>query len=327
MRVFITGATGFVGQELAKQLMEEKHQIVAWVRNRQSARELLGPSVELVPTSEGDAKLVEVLSRVDAVVNLAGANLFVKRWSRAYKETLVSSRVETTSRIVDAMIVARRPKVLVSASGVGFYGDRGDEILNESSRSGDDFLAQLSRRWEEAAGRAEQAGIRVVQLRIGTVLGQGGGALGRLVPLFRRGLGGRLGPGTQYMSWIHISDLVQVIRAAAVDERYRGPINAVAPEQVSNAAFTQALAGALGRRAMAPAPSAVLRAAVGPAATCLLASQRAVPRRLEQLGFRFRFATLEEALDVTLRHERGRAARWTRNAPDVYQDCRSDAGR
>lgn len=310
MKVFITGATGFIGRHLVEHLLREKHEVIAWVRSIYSAKRMLGDGVELVSSDSSVVELAQRMSGVDAVVNLAGTSLFAKRWSRSFKETLVRSRVELTSRMVDAIVAANpSPRVLISASGVGFYGDRGAEVVTERSEPGSDFLADLSRQWEEAAARAEQVGTRVVQLRIGTVLGKGGGALARLVPLYRRGMGGRIGPGSQFMSWIHLDDLVRIIAASLTDRRFSGPINAVAPGTVTNEEFTRTLEAALGRRAIFHAPAGILRAMVGQGATVLLASQRVQPLRLQELGFSFRYSTLDVALSATVNRRRHKISR------------------
>jgi uncharacterized protein (TIGR01777 family) len=297
VRVFVSGATGFIGQRVVARLVQEGHAVVAWVRSPERARQQLGESVELLMSGSGQAQLVQALERCDAVLNLAGEGLFARRWTRAFKQRLLSSRVETTARLVEALALATpRPATLVSASGAGYYGDRGDDLLTEASARGDDFLARLSEQWEEQAARAEELGVRVVRLRIGTVLGAEGGALERLLPLYRRGLGGRIASGQQQMSWIHVHDLEEIIVRALSDTSYRGPINAVAPHPVSNADFARTLARAVGRRALLPVPAAVLRLRVGEAAAVLLASQRVVPGALQQLGFRFRFPELGPAL-------------------------------
>lgn len=300
MKILLTGVTGFVGRALVPRLVHEGHVVTALVRDPRRASAILGERVTLLRSVDDEA-LAAAMAATDGVVNLAGEPLFGKRWTERRRRALIGSRVALTDGLVTAMArAARRPSVLISASGIGYYGDRGDDELDERSSAGEDFLAELSRRWEEAAVRAEGHGVRVALLRIATVLGPEGGALERMEPLFRRGLGGRLGSGAQYMPWIHLHDLVEVIASALTDERYRGPMNATAPEQVTNRAFTGELAAALGRRARFAVPGPLLRLAFGGAAEVLLASQRAVPARLKELGFSFRYPTLREALvDLT----------------------------
>lgn len=206
-------------------------------------------------------------------------------------------RVFVTEQLVRAMAEAKtRPRVFVSGSAVGYYGDRADERLTEASSGGDDFLARLCRRWESAAVDAERLGTRVVLLRTGVVLGRAGGALAQMLPPFQLGVGGPVGSGTQYLPWIHLHDLVKIIAVALVDDRYRGPVNGVAPEQATSRTFARALGRALHRPALLPVPALALKAIFGEAATVLLASQRVEPRALEQREFAFDFPTLDAAL-------------------------------
>ncbi|HEY0841032.1 MAG TPA: TIGR01777 family oxidoreductase, partial [Vulgatibacter sp.] len=280
MRVFMTGATGFVGRALALRLQRDGHRICAWVRNEARARNLLGAGIDLLPTGASRNALVEALSGCDGVVNLAGEPVVGGRWTERRKAALVESRVGVTSRLVDAIADAARPRVLVSASAVGFYGDRGAEALDEASTGGSGFLADLCQTWEEAALKAEVRGVRVVRARIGVVLGREGGALEKLLPPFRAGLGGHVGSGRQYVSWIHLHDLTEVLTAALVDERMEGAVNAVAPGAVTNREMTKALGRAVRRWTPAPVPAPALRLAFGEGATALVDSQRVIPRRL-----------------------------------------------
>ncbi len=297
MRVFITGATGFIGRALVPLLQCEKHTVVVWARSGTRARSLLGADVEIVSSSTGFDSLVAALGECDAIVNLAGEPLLGGRWTARRRAALEASRVELTATLVRAVAVApKRPNVLVSGSAVGFYGDRGDEVLTESSGAADDFLGGLCQRWERAALAAAEQGVRVVLLRTGVVLGKGGGALARMVPPFKLGVGGPIGSGRQYVPWIHLHDLVRVIAASLTDQRYSGPLNAVAPEHVDGRNFARALGRALHRPALIPAPSLALKTIFGRAATVLLASQRVEPRRLVENGFAFEFPTLDAAL-------------------------------
>jgi hypothetical protein len=244
------------------------------------------------------------LEGVEAVVHLAGENIAAGRWTAARKEEIRRSRVEGTRRLSESLArLSRRPKVLVSASAVGFYGNRGDEILKEDSASGRDFLAQVCREWEAATEPASRAGIRVVHPRFGVILSPAGGALKKMLLPFKMGAGGRIGSGTQFMSWIAIDDAVGAIHHAIVTEGLQGAVNAVAPTPVSNAEFTRTLARVLSRPAIAPMPALAARLAFGEMADALLlASQRVVPARLQASGYRFRHAELEGAL----RHLLGR---------------------
>jgi uncharacterized protein (TIGR01777 family) len=298
MRVLVTGATGFIGRALIPRLQRDGHAVVAWVRSPASARSLLGAEVELVAAEAAAEGLVAAIERCDAVVNLAGEPLMGGRWTAARRAVLERSRIAVTEQLVRAMAEAKsRPHVFVSASAVGYYGDRAEEPLTEASCGGDDFLARLCRRWEIAAQDADRLRARVVLLRTGVVLGRAGGALAQMLPPFRWGAGGPLGSGRQYLPWIHLHDLVKIIAVALVDDRYRGPVNAVAPEQATSRSFARALGRALHRPARLPLPALALKVLFGESATVLLASQRVNPRVLRQLQFAFDFSTLDSALE------------------------------
>ncbi|MEP7303992.1 MAG: TIGR01777 family oxidoreductase [Acidobacteriota bacterium] len=297
MRVFVTGATGFIGRALIPLLQREGHSVIAWVRSEARARSLLGADVEIVPTGHGFDTLVAALERCDAVVNLAGEPIMVGRWTAARRAVLADSRIAVTDLLVRAVAEARRrPRVLISGSAVGYYGDRAGELLAESSSAGDDFLAQLCQRWEHSAQQAESLGVRVVKLRTGIVLGRAGGALARMLPPFELGVGGPIGAGSQYLAWIHLHDLVKIVAVALVDHRYRGAVNAVAPEQATSRSFARALGRALRRPAIVRLPALALKTIFGQAAVVLLASQRVEPRTLVQHAFTFEFPTLDAAL-------------------------------
>lgn len=297
MRVLVTGGTGFIGRALIPLLQREGHSVVTWVRSPERARSLLGADVDIVGRARGTAALTEVVAGCDAVVNLAGEALMARRWSSARRAVLETSRIQVTEQLVHAIGAARsRPRVLISGSAVGYYGNRTDENLTETSTPGDDFLASLCRRWEAAAGAADALGVRVVALRTGVVLGRAGGAFAQMLPPFKMGAGGPIGSGRQNFPWIHLHDLVKIVTTALVDERFRGPINGVAPEQATNRVFAKALGRALRRPALLPVPTLALRMIFGEAATVLLASQRVEPRRLAELGFTWDFPTLDTAL-------------------------------
>jgi len=296
MRVLFAGA-GFLGRAAIARLRRDGHAVAAWVRSPDRARAALGPDVELVPIDSGSAALTAAVSAADGVVNLAGEPLVGRRWTAARRRALEDSRVRLTADLVRAIdAAATKPRVLVSANAVGWYGDRGDERLTEASAPGDDYLAQLCRRWEDAAGAARRSGVRVVVSRTAVVLGTGGGALAPMLLPFRLGLGGPIGSGRQYFPWIHLDDFTAMVAVALSDDRYEGPINAVAPQETTSREFTAALGRALHRPAVLPAPAFALRAIFGEAATVLLASQRAVPRALLDRGFRFAFPDLDRAL-------------------------------
>src|SRR5579875_1919041 len=211
MRVLITGATGLIGRAVTQRLLGRGDHVSAWVRTPNRARSLLGPEVELVAASAGQQALSAAVQRSEAVINLAGEPILGGRWSRARRERLTRSRLDVTSQLVAAIEQsATRPKVLISSSAVGYYGDRGDETLDEQSKPGAGFVADLCREWESRAARAEQFGVRVFIPRLGIVLSSDGGALAQLVTPMRLGLGGRIGSGSQFVSWIHLADLVEL---------------------------------------------------------------------------------------------------------------------
>jgi uncharacterized protein len=297
MRVFVTGATGFIGRALVPLLQREGHSVVAWARSESRARSLLGTDVEILAAESGSQALANALSRCDAVVNLAGEPLMGGRWTAARRVILRESRVGTTDLLVRAIEAASpRPGVLVSGSAVGYYGDRADERLSETAAPGSDFLSHLCQEWEAAAQKAETLGVRVVLLRTGVVLGRAGGALAQMLPPFRLGAGGPIGSGRQFLPWIHLHDLAKIISVTLVDSRYRGPVNGVAPEEVTSRGFAKALGRALRRPAILPLPSLLVRVIFGKAATVLLASQRVEPKALAQARFEYEFPTLDAAL-------------------------------
>jgi uncharacterized protein (TIGR01777 family) len=300
LRVAVSGAGGLIGSALVRAMVAEGHEIRRLVRRPSADR----TEVSWDPTAGTvDA---EGLEGLDAVVHLAGENIASGRWTAARKETIRASRVGGTRSLCDALArLEAPPGVIVSASAIGYYGDRGEELLDETSPPGKGFFPGVGQAWEAATSGAEKAGIRVVKLRIGVVLSGSGGALARMLPPFRLGLGGRLGSGRQYMSWIALDDLVAAIRFAIDTPSLRGPVNATAPEAVTNADFTRTLGRVLGRPTPFPIPGPALRVlAGGMADEALLSSARVRPRRLQESGFRF----LHPDLDGALRFELGRQA-------------------
>lgn len=314
MHIAVTGSRGLVGSALVPYLTDAGHRVTRMVREPGT------PGTIAWDTARGVEDLAQ-LEGVDAVVHLAGEGLAAGRWSVDRKAEIRRSRVEGTERLCESLaMVPRPPRVLVTASAIGFYGDRGDEILSECSAPGSDYLAQLCRDWEQATAIASQVGIRVVQLRFGVVLSPAGGALQRMLLPFKLGVGGRLGPGTQFWSWIALNDAVGAIHHALVTEDLEGPVNAVAPAPVTNAEFAHTLARVLRRPALAPMPAFVARLAFGELADALLlASQRVAPLRLNASGYRFRHPDLENALRALLRRERRAAVAAARTGSRVWR--------
>ena len=312
MRVLLAGATGFIGRALVSRLRRDGHSLVAWARSETRALSLLGADIDVISTAAGQDPLTHALSQCDAVVNLAGEPILGKRWTVARRAVLRESRVGVTAQLVSAIEAANpRPRVMVSGSAVGFYGNRGGEVLDESSVSGDDFLSRLCVEWEAAAQRATEFGVRVVTLRTGVVLGRVGGALAQMLPPFKAGVGGPIGSGRQYFPWIHLRDMAELIATAVRDERYAGPVNAVAPDLVTSKRFARALGHALRRPSILPAPSAALRAIFGDAAVVLLASQRTEPSAARRNGFEWQFPSIDAALADVVRGDPVNIARVT----------------
>jgi len=298
MNITITGATGFIGRRLAESLVADRHQVNVLTR-RTDAK--LSPAVWI---SAWDPLAREVppesLRDAEAIVHLAGEPV-AQRWTPAAKAAIRESRVHSTRRLVEALSTrSKRPAVLVTASAIGIYGSRGDEVLTESSPVAAGFLADVCVEWEKQAELAEALGIRVVRLRTGIVLGRGGGALARMLPPFRAGVGGRLGSGRQWMSWIHIDDLVGLIRHA-IDRPLSGVVNATAPNPVTNAEFTSKLAATLRRPAFFPVPAFAVRMLFGEMSEIVLASQRALPKAASAAGYAFKYPELGPALEAILR--------------------------
>jgi uncharacterized protein (TIGR01777 family) len=290
LRAAITGSSGLVGSALRRALAAGGDEVVRLVRH-----ESAGPGERSWDPARPDPS---VLAGCDTVIHLAGEPIAGGRWSAARKARIRDSRVAGSAALAQA--IARsptRPATLIAASAIGFYGDRGDEILTETSPAGTDFLAEVCTAWEGANFGAAAAGVRVVCLRFGIILAKEGGALKKMLPPFRLGLGGRLGSGRQYMSWVTIDDVVGMILEAARNPALAGPVNAVAPAPVTNSEFTRALGRALSRPAIFPVPAAVLRLLVGEMADALLlSSARVTPARLAAAGYRFKDADLGPAL-------------------------------
>jgi len=298
MKSLITGGTGFIGRHLINRLGSpvvlgrDPDRIKKVLKNVEARK--WNPAGEIDPA---------VFAGVDTVYHLAGEPVSDGRWDSEKKARIMGSRVDGTRSLVSSLArlePEQRPSTLICSSAIGYYGSRGEEMLTESSLPGSDFLATVCRRWEEEAMKAVELGVRVVTIRIGVVLGKDGGALAKMLTPFKLGLGGRLGNGRQYMSWIHIDDLIGIMLHAAQNPEVHGPINGVTPNPVTNREFTAALASALHRPAILPVPGCVLRAALGEFATVLLGSQRIRPDKAIQTGYKFIYPLLQGAMQAAI---------------------------
>jgi len=301
MKILVTGSSGLVGTALVKALGRDGHMVCRLMRPESAANNEVKDGFN-VAWNPATGELGGAGVGPDAVVNLAGASIAGGRWSAERKAVLRASRIDTTRALVEALAKMNvRPSVLVSASAIGIYGNRGDELLTEESKAGADFLAGLAREWEAEALKAEALGIRVVLSRFGIILSREGGALAKMLLPFKLGAGGRLGSGQQWMSWVTLEDVVGILRMAIEKAAVRGAVNVVAPQPVKNAEFTKVLAKALHRPALFPAPEFALRLALGEMADALLlSSQRVAPQKLEQAGYRFLHPELRAALSAIL---------------------------
>jgi len=297
MKILVTGSTGLIGSALIPALESKGHQIVRLVRSAPQNKE-----TEIFWDPEKGTLNADELEGIDAAVHLAGENLADGRWTEEKKRRIRESRVKGTRLLSEALAkLKRKPQVLVSASAVGFYGNRGDEILTEQSASGADFVAEVCREWELATQPAALVGVRVVNLRFGVIFASEGGALKKMLFPFKMGVGGKLGSGQQYMSWITIDDAVGVIEFALENEKLRGPVNAVAPDVLTNKEFTKDLGSALSRPTIFPIPAFMVRLAFGEMADeTLLTSQRVEPLRLKEEGYVFKYPELKSALKHVL---------------------------
>lgn len=300
-RILLTGGSGVIGTAVRRSFSENRLETLQLIREAARGREVALPwdpyALDPVPD-------LSPLEGISAAIHLSGANVAAQRWTRARKNVIRESRVRTTHAVAKLLArLERKPRVLISASAIGIYGSRGDELLNEESPIGDDFLASICKEWEEAAQPAASAGIRVVHLRLGVVLSRDGGALTKMLPFFRLGLGGRMGSGRQWVSWVALPDAVRAIEFARCTEAISGPVNITAPEPVTNGEFTRTLAATLRRPALLPVPDRILQLAFGEMAqSTVLASQRVVSKRLNEEGFKFEYPELPVALSFVLRN-------------------------
>jgi uncharacterized protein len=302
MQVFVTGGTGLIGGRLVNRLLERRDRPVVLTRREATAEKMFGKSCRIV---EGDPMKAgpwqDVAAECDAVVNLAGENLFHHRWNDQFKALLTDSRLQTTAHVVEALGRKPRredgsPKVLVNASAIGFYGPHGDEELTEESPPGSDFLAALCVEWEKAARAVEAFGVRCALTRIGIVLDKQGGVLAQLRTPFSMGMGGPVGDGRQWMSWIHHEDMTGALLLALDNNQAVGPLNAIAPNPVTNRDFATAFGKALHRPSFMPTPRFVLRVMLGESADVVTTGQRVLPKRTMALGYSYKFPQIDAAL-------------------------------
>ncbi len=305
MRVTLTGATGLIGPSLLASLGERGAQVTILTRDPERARAKLGEVEAVRWNLMSEPAPAAALAGRDAVVHLAGAPV-AQRWSKKVKQAIRASRVIGTRNLVGGIAsveqtdAGQRPRTLVSSSAIGYYGAHGDEPLDEDAAPGSDFLAGVCVEWEDAASAAGELGLRVVQVRTGVVLDSDGGALSKMLPPFRLGVGGPVAGGRQYVSWVHAQDLVGMMIAALEDERWSGPINATAPEPVTNRDFSKALGAVLGRPALLPVPGAALRMLYGDMAEIVTSGARVMPAKPLVLGYEFVYPQLEPALRAAM---------------------------
>ncbi len=293
MQILVTGGTGFIGTVLVKLLITEGHQLTLLTRRPEE------PSLQTLCNTDIIQSLDQLTPkhRFDAIINLAGEGIADKRWSTTRKQQLLDSRLKTTQALIDFIKQAEhKPGCLISGSAVGYYGDQGDKEVDEETEPNSDFGQELCRRWETLAQQAQQEGVRACLLRTGLVVGHNGGFLKRMLLPFKLGLGGPIGNGQQWMSWVHLEDLVQLILWLLNNKDCQGAYNGVAPDPVTNKVFTQILARCLHRPALIPAPAPILKLALGEMSTLLLTGQKVWPKRALKQGFVFRFTELEPAL-------------------------------
>jgi uncharacterized protein len=304
MRVTLTGATGLIGPLLVASLRERDAQVTVLTRDPERAKEKLGDVEAVRWELSGEPAPAAALAGRDAIVHLAGEPV-AQRWSAKVKQAIRESRLLGTRNLIEgiravAPEASERPATLVSSSAIGYYGPHGDEPLDEDAAPGNDFLAEVCVEWENAAAAARELGLRVVQVRTGVVLDSDGGALSKMLPPFRLGVGGPVAGGRQYISWIHAKDLVGMMLAAIEDERWSGPVNATAPEPATNRDFSKVLGRVLGRPALLPVPGAALRVLYGDMAEIVTSGARVLPAKPLVLGYKFSYPQLEEALRSAL---------------------------
>ncbi len=301
MKILITGGTGFIGRALSHDLQEAGHEVLILTRRKEYSAP---PTIKVVTWSPPKLILTDIMSGIDAIVNLAGESIFGRRWTKRQKDLIRSSRIDTTRAIVESIKNAdQRPRLLISASAVGYYGPHGDEYVTEETPFGDDFLAKLAKDWEAEALKAQELAVRVVLMRLGIVLEMDGGALPKMALPFKFFLGGPLGSGKQWFSWIHRDDVLGIIKFLLEDETISGAVNVTAPNPVRNREFSSALGMALRRPSSFSVPGFLVRVALGEFGDVILQGQRVIPERLLNAGYQFKYPEINEALKAILGRE------------------------
>jgi len=305
MNVLITGGTGFIGGEICNKLLQKGHTIVLLTRINEKVRaDLQKPGISFVPYDYAEDSILplDLMRKIDGIINMAGEPIFTGRWTEEKKKRILDSRLNITRQLVDciANLKGKKPQVLVSASAVGYYGPRNDEEMNEDDQRGSDFLAQVCIRWEEAALKATALGVRTVTLRTGIVLDKGGGALAQMVPPFKYFVGGTIGSGKQWFSWIHREDMTNLYVFALEDDRLSGPVNATAPNPVKMSEVSATMGKVLHRPSWFPIPEFLAKAIMGESAQVVVTGQKAIPKKLLQLKFPYKYTHILKALQDSL---------------------------
>lgn len=294
MKILITGGTGFIGTELRSMLLRQEHHLTVITRNPAEYEDEQAKNQQFISWNDS---LVEAMEQADAVINLVGSPIFGQRWTKEIKERIYSSRIDNTKKLVEAIGKSKTPpEVMVSASAVGYYGDRGDDILDNSEPAGDGFLSKVCKDWEAAAREVETHGVRLAIPRIGIVLETGGGAMQQMLLPFKLFVGGPVGSGEQYFPWIHMKDLCRGLEYPLLDNEFEGTYNLCAPTPVTMNEFASRLGEVMNRPSFFKVPEFALRLALGEAADSILESIRTQPKRLQKTGFEFYFEDLKEAL-------------------------------
>jgi uncharacterized protein (TIGR01777 family) len=303
MKILVTGATGFVGQRVVKQLTDGGDQVVVLTRNIAKGALYFGNKCQYFMWSDtATLPPKEAFDGVDAVINLMGEGIADKRWDEGQKKKIYDSRIVATSNLIEVIKgLSKKPSAFISASAVGIYGNRGDEEINESSTTADDFLSRICKDWEQAASKAKDLGLRTAIIRIGVVIGKDGGALKKMLPIFKLGAGGPVGSGKQYMSWIHVDDIAGMFVRAAKDSSLEGIFNGTSPYPARSKDFARELGKVLHRPAFAPAPALALKLVFGEMSQVLLDGQKVLPVKFKENKFSYRYPTLEMALTESIR--------------------------